>query len=354
MIRPTHRMLWTALLTGLTLVGGVFAPSARAQAPGQQKIQFSSPNAPVTSTNGSQTSVRDSMGKQAQDLLLKNIPIGHSLGPLDINPNAPMPVVTMRPAPDKKTLEMMDRQRNWAFNDGLDLATKVPTLEEAAGIWQFGPDGRDKRSQTSIERYLENSAPKRSVDPVPYADTLAAERRGDFSGTNGYGADRYRVEQVDNLRDKLFGSGQPTGLAVTAPGATIRGGLPSSFLPPGFDQSALNHQSEFQKMLDPKWMPPGVTSAGSLVGGGVDGNAANSLQPNPLAGFRTPGAEERTVSAASQNFNSVTSFRSHVLDDVNARALGLPDPSTLAPAYVAPVLPAAPILPSTAFPKRRF
>ena len=91
------------------------------------------------------------------------------------------------------------------------------------------------------------------------------------------------------------------------------------------------------------------------MGGGVDGNAAaNSLQPNPLAGFRTPGAEDRTASAASQNFNSVTSFRSHVLDDVNARALGLPDPSTLTPAYVAPVLPAAPILPSTAFPKRRF
>lgn len=321
----------------------------------QQKIQFSEPtqplSAPATPAGTNQSAARAAAAKAAQEQMLKHLPAVHSMGPLEMDPNAARGYFVPRPTPDRRTLSNLEKQRNWAFNDGLNQNSTLPTLEEAAGIWEVGPDGRDKKSQTSIERYFyKDTSPKRSTDPVSLSESLAAGGRGDFSGTNAFNPNRPTSRMEEELRQRLGEA------ALGGDGASGRiGGLKPSFanslLPPDYAPTPVDQRAEFQKLLDPHWVAPAMANPWAPNASAGIPNAAGGTGFNPAA---SPAATEyRPALGMAPNVAATPTFRAHVLDDLNAKALGVADPSTLPPPAPAP-RPPAPIFPSTAFPKRTF
>ena len=83
---------------------------------------------------------------------------------------------------DKRTIEMLEKRRNWAFTDAEALSTDK-TLESMFGI-KTETENLNK-SQTSIGKYYENLDPKRKSASSPLEDALDPNRARNFAATNG-------------------------------------------------------------------------------------------------------------------------------------------------------------------------
>src|SRR6185312_11468431 len=142
------KLLTARACMALALMAPGVASVARAQTgPAGGKIQYSAPSDPTVASNLNLLNPQQGAFKHVQEDLFKPFKIrepDHSDAFQPASKFAP-------PMMDKRTQEMLDRQRNWAFTSMDDL------YPELSGSPMDGePGGKNDRSVSVIERYMNN------------------------------------------------------------------------------------------------------------------------------------------------------------------------------------------------------
>jgi hypothetical protein len=314
----------------LLIVAGCFAPGAQAgwldwktSAPGE-KIQFSAPdssasgavsNATQNATPASNPMNPGALGLFGQQLFgslrnsLKSVSSTESVMDLPPPPQAPRPV-------SKATREAIDRRKNWAFTDLKELDSNS-SAEQALGVKEYGPDGREKQPTSAMDRYYNQLGQKPGQPGNQWNSGFDSMGGRNFTGTNQWGA------TMPALQNGLISSGRDSeGFNRDAPGFKV-GGLPDLDSPEA--QAEKKYRDDFNSILNPG-LPAG-NAPGNPTPGLVDLNQNNPL--NPKATFN-PSADEPHRSVVNPMLGvadpNIAALHSRVFDDPTAASLGLPNP----------------------------
>lgn len=210
-------------------------------------------------------------------------------GMMDRATEPPSSAVTM-PRPrieDDGTRAARLRQQDWFFTGLNDLASP-PTLEDLAGIPSYGPDGRDKRTESPMERYFEalNAKPKAGSNYMNdlMNSMLKLQEIPGLSGSNS----------LAPLMPGMTGSAQgetrtgDQGLA-TQNGAQSVGSSENDATKAL--QRQQRHIADFQRLLDPTAqvdMPAGPADALGRFTDMLNSGSAQSSVATPAIGVFAP------------------------------------------------------------------
>ncbi len=189
----------------------------------------------------------------------------------------------LSPAQRKRLKDQADRRKNWEFAQP-ENAADSPTPEDLLNLPEYDTNGRDKKSTTVVERYMERIDPARKQAQDRAADP-------DRSSYN---------KEPKLLDDRLRQNTRPlnNGVGDWLPGGT--GSDSASSLPGSEDNSVILFErtrtlkarlSEFNQLLG-SGPPPG--SANGTDGGFTPSAATSQFQPAfslpTMSGFASPGA----------------------------------------------------------------
>ncbi|MDB6018640.1 MAG: hypothetical protein JWR19_3129 [Pedosphaera sp.] len=292
------------------LLAGLLCMPALAAGRHGAKIEFSEPATPTIASNLNRLNTSQSAFKQAQDEMFRpfqpfNAQDASDVGTMPFRPRTPTVV------PDKKTLEMMERRKNWAFTDSADLMPQQ-SYEDILHVKQYGPDGKEKAELSPVQKYYESLGVKNKPAKDPMVDAFTGDKRPeayrDFAGTNAFSPQQFTFSaaegrQAPSIEQSAFSG---SGLAQAEHER----------------QQSRQRTENFKALLDGRDPVQLTTAPGSV-------NAAN-LYDRPNTPMPAPAApvEYRSVlnSPVLQPFSSATQLRPRILDDPTARALGLPQP----------------------------
>lgn len=333
-----HSLIQIKSLTALLLALSIFATtSVLAQGRKAQKIEFSEPSA--------SSIVVSNLDQEATESKLKPLP-KPVFKPSDFFPaqeNAmPIRPFNSQPRMDKKTIEMLEKRKNWAFTDAETLYSDK-TLERMLGI-KDGTENLNK-SQTSVEKYYESLDSKHKAGSSYLNDLLDLNQTRNFGVTNGMAASgRLQSENEIQLKNAL----SPSFDNANSP---RQNGSVATFATPGYiapsQDREKQQQSDFRKLLS----QAGVSPNSSTLAGQT---------PKANQGFNPPGFASSS-SAAEQQRNALNPYlgvakppvyRPEVLKDPTAKALGLPDPFLLPKHEEKKLPPPSPL--ASPFPVRKF
>jgi hypothetical protein len=342
--RFLNRDVLAALLMLAVALGAY--ESVRAGGTPGEKIQFSDvpaagPGAnPVVVSNVNRLTTTESSFKQVKEDLMRPF---SSLDPrnamMDEGMNQPLPM-SQRPAPmSRRTLEMLDKKRNWMFTSYQELfMPQDDVAKQMFGIKEYGADGREKRQDSVVESYYESLGNKneatnsRSMEEAralflmqtgfdPYGKKIHAD--GAFTQTT------FQFESPDSIVDKSESSAQPGAASLTNLTST---------LPPG-----LGMQTRRQSEVDDIRRSILGSAATPIYRPGQENNTL--LTPDDIYSqkIKSPAdtlLSQQMVDANSTKVKSANPYlvadptanvlHSHINDDLTAKALGLPQPSLAA------------------------
>ena len=341
--RFLNRDLLAALLMLAVALGAY--ESVRAGGNQGEKIQFSevpaaNPGAnPVVVSNLNRLAPSESSFKQVKEDLMR--PFG-SLDPrnaiMDDTINQPLPM-PQRPMMSRRALEALDKRRNWMFTSYQELfMPEDDVAKEMFGIKEYGDDGREKRQDSVVDSYYESLGNKnaatnsRSMEEAraqflmqtgfdPYGKTVHTD--GAFTQTT------FQFETPDSIVDKSEGSTQAGPASLTNLTST---------LPPGMGMQT-RRPSELDDIRR--------SILGSAVAVTYQRGQENNtlLTPDDLYSQKTKSVADNLLSQQIADANSTrikpanpfiaadptaNILHSHVNDDLTAKALGLPQPSSAA------------------------
>src|SRR2546426_4975317 len=153
-----------AVQTGSLLLAG----NGRAgEPPHGRPIEFSDPKSSEITTNLHQLSIKRGGLRDFEVDLTKSFQQGFSSrGSLDgiaeqqIRYYSPPPIIRF-----KKAKELLEREKNWALMNPEDL-TRGPTPEEIFNLPEYGPDGKEKKKGSAVERFYERQELDKRAVPV--------------------------------------------------------------------------------------------------------------------------------------------------------------------------------------------
>jgi hypothetical protein len=319
------------------IIAGCFAPGAHAgwldwktSAPGE-KIQFSGAESSDTNTTTTVSNAAPSAATVANPLnpgvfgqmkeqifgpleqSLKNV--NSTRGVMDLPPpQAPPPA-------DRRTREMIDRQRNWAFAAMEDLDSET-NGQDALGVKSLNADGKDSQSTSLVDKYYNKSALNPAQTRQQWNGTFDAAGGKGFSRTNEWGATT-PLQNVDSFSKGWFSSGQDsTGLNRDLSG--FKADSVADLNSPEM-QAAKKHSEDFQRILSPSL--PSVPTLNNSIPGLADVNRNNAQTPNAAFKFPAPEPYRSIVNPMVGVVDpNIAALHSHVYDDPTAASLGLPNP----------------------------
>jgi hypothetical protein len=251
------------------------------------------------------------------------------------------------PQLNKQQREALEQRKNWAFTDWKELSPERST-EDMLGVRQYGPDGKETKSLSPIEKFYQSFDKTSPSDQM--SENIAEARFKDPFSTNMLTGTGLSVTEEDQFfhrlptHDFLNAAAQPDNDG----GAAVYGS--SAYLQVQAKRLQEQHRQDFQKLLDPNYSA-GIAAPNSLLyDPSRQGQPANI---NPA--YPTTALPERTsvLNPLLGIAKAPGVYHSHLLDDPTAHALGLPDPSLLpklAPTSNAPPPSAFP----AALPRRSF
>ncbi len=327
------------LLAAMLAVGLPFAAALAGE-----MIQFSEPSSPVGTSNLSSSlsaglerlNPTPSSFKQAQDDLFR--PLAKTMNPQD-SMQGVLSVPMQGPqqtAPDKRTLELEDRRRNWAFTDLKDLYPE-PSIEELMGVKDYDIEGKRKKELSTIEKYYENLGRK----PDQKRDSLIQDFNGNgnsqfapmgafspvvpgFPGSDPFASKRITASgRAEDESDRnMVVTEAPVALGNSAEEAI----------------AAQKRTQEFKRLLDPS-LPPARPER--LPGSGMNlddfTRLPSALQDNNNnlnnAALKQAAEPHRSVLYPTLGLvdPTTTALHTRVLDDPTASMLGMPNPIKAAP-----------------------
>lgn len=249
------------------------------------------------------------------------------------------------PQPSKREREIIEQRKNWAFTDWKDLSHEQ-SMEEMFGVKQYGPDGKEAKSLSPVDKFYQSFDKTGAQDPL--SESITAARFRDPFSTNIMTGTGLSVTEEDRLLHRFSGREfvNPVEQPESDGGAAVYGS--AAYLQKKTEERQKEHQKAFQEMLNPHYT--------------ADTAGQNTLLNDPLrpgqAGNRGLGATVPTERTGVLNpllgiATAPRTYHSHLLDDPTARALGMPDPSLLPKADPAPKAPPVSAFP-TPLPKRSF
>ena len=163
------------------VVSLLWSCSGRAADPQRGRpIEFSDPKSTEIATNLNQLSSRRGGLRELEEDLYKPL---LSFSPESSLDGVVAPPVRSAPGPriqSKKVRQLLEAQRNWFLSNPEDLTTG-PTVEEIFNLPEYGPDGKEKKKQPSVENYYERLDQERRSDrgTLKKDELLEARRRSD-------------------------------------------------------------------------------------------------------------------------------------------------------------------------------
>lgn len=301
--------------------------------PASGKIEFSAPSNPTVASNLNRLDPRQNTFKQVQDDLFK--PFSFSI-PDDTSHQSLPPPPQMAPSmPDKRTQDLIEKRKNWAFADWNDLFPDSSMDELSNG----GSDS--KKPASLIERYYQSLNQKQSsatnrlnnnTDRIMHA----------LSGTNTFdpkGEEFTPEGQFNKIMKRIL------NLTPDGKDKSVVDFKHSNFpeLTGQQIQDQKRRYEEFQQLLDPHRADPLNSGAQAQATGYNPANqfiaAAMHRSPvNPSMGVADPTAR---------------AFYSHAYDDPTALALGQTN-NLLTPKRSTNQPPAFQLEPFDNLPKRKF
>lgn len=239
----------------------------------------------------------------------------------------------LSPSQRKRLKDQEDRRKNWEFAQP-DDAAELPTAEDLLNLPEYGADGRDKKSSSVVQRYLERVDPSRkqtqdrASDPDRFSDN----------------------KQPSLLDDRLRRDGSPLkneigGWLPGATGADVPSALPGS---ENNDSVMLFERtrtlkarlSEFNQLLN-------SGTASGPAGGTGGGFTPSAATMQVLPGFAPPAAS----GLATPGFGGLAGPASIAFPTVNAQPFSQSSPALNSP----PAAPPSGFTPPTySVPVRKF
>lgn len=334
------KVLSAGICMGLGLMALAPICFAQAQTPqAGQKIQFSAPSNPTVASNLSQLNPRQNTLKQVEDDLFKPFKTRDPFQP-DIFPK---PQLFAPPTMDKRTQEMLDRRRNWAFADINDMNSDLSMNQQEDNTM----DGKDQKPVSAIQRYLERLGNK------PFSVTnkvnVTAWFMENLSGTNVLTSpESMTVEgQMMKMIKAAIAPRQSDGGFNDV--VDFRHGNFKALTATQIEDQK-RRAEEFQQLLNAH-SPAAQVSPVNAVNPILPGQQAIGLPTNP---FGTQGTAplHRSLTPGGPIDPASKAFYSHVYDDPTSVALGQTN-NLLSPRPAPAPLTQLPE-PSDPFPKRKF
>jgi hypothetical protein len=261
---------------------------------------------------------------------------------------APLNVFRPPRAPQlsKREREIIEQRKNWAFTDWKDLSHEQ-SMEEMLGVKQYGPDGKETKSLSPIDKFYESFDKPGAQDSI--SESILAARFKDPFSTNIMTGTGLSVTEEDRFLHRISGRDfvNPADKPENDGGVAVYGS--AAYLQKRTEERQKEHQKALQEMLNPHYttetagqntynLPNDPLHQGQPGNGGLGAAAVERTSVlNPLLGVAT----------------APRPYHSHLLDDPTARALGMPDPSLLPKVEPAPKAPPVSAFPA-ALPKRSF
>jgi hypothetical protein len=259
---------------------------------------------------------------------------GGSLAPVVPSYVPPAP----RTVPDRKTLELQDQRRNWIFAQPEGSEPKQ-SVEEMFGVREVDLQGRDRRFQSVIGKYLENETGTTGDRPA------LESNHGNF------------LQPAEDLRNADRFHGNSTSLAPLMPGAvpesTLRLNAPAAAVFSGWQADAAierlrpnalpdqnphrNGTSDFRRnSWEAPWErlnAPATANIGSGVFDPIHSMRDSTAQPihpiTPSFAPAVPNALSASTTPWDDRFQTpVPGGRLSSLDEFNARVSTGPAPSS--------------------------
>jgi hypothetical protein len=181
-------------LAGILAIGSVLADE-KAPAPSKTEAISSKPPEPAFELPRRFNRSIDSLSPSFFNDGLGTVPF--------IPPPAPS---TPAAAPSKRALELRDTQKNWIFATPDDMF-RTKTIEEAMGVKEYGPDGKEKKPHSVLGAFLEN---KPRSDGDSYRERPSLEQRDNASfrhrdsGNDLAGTEDRRADETSRPREGDF------------------------------------------------------------------------------------------------------------------------------------------------------
>lgn len=324
-----------AALSLMVLAGLGMRVNAQAGPPGE-KIQFSAPSNPAIASNLNRLDPHQNTFKQVQDDLFKPFKLGNQFYNRDGITSPPPPSQVM---PDMRTLDLIEKRKNWAFADWNDLFPD-PSMEESS---KDEMDGKGKKPLSLIEKYYENLNQKQTSTNRWNINGRLGQ---DFAGTNTFdpNGETFSAEgQFNKIMKHILNPANTDGKDKSVVDFNH-----STFRTPSAEevQDQKRRFEEFQQLLDPHRVAPlAPMNPGSQ--GQINGN-------NPADQFAsTPPHRAAINPAMGVTDPTAKAFYSHAYDDPTALALGQTN-NLLTPRPLPPLLPPPKLQPFDNLSKRKF
>jgi len=346
-----------------------FMLAASAWAGGKpEKIEFSDPASPITFSNLNRLSPNKSYSEQIKEDLFKpldSMKEGNSLDP--VMPEF-QPPRQQQVAPDRRQQELLDRKKNWAFVDPADLLPKN-NPDDLLPLKQYGPDGKEKKDPTAIEKYYEKLGKRIGPTAVELSEQPGAGRNRDFAGTNAFNPSKFAYSTNETTWSI------PSGENEESPPPWAANSTPT----PIERLREKQHRTEFNKLLNGRIPATAASPSASASGFAAAGNAVTTFSQFGIANGPTglsdaPGptsfggtAETKTITLAPpvEYHNPANpvffgasadaqNMRPHILDDPTLRALGLPQPPVKLAETPKPAAPVMERASEFSLPQRKF
>lgn len=324
------RTCMASLAIALAVWGAIGVGRALGGPPGE-KIEFSEAPTkdPVVVSNLNRLDPNPRGFKQVQEDLLRPFGSLDPRGTLDLQdlmngPIAP-PQRPIQGPLSKRTLEALDRKRNWAFTTYEDLFMSQDDAEKKMfGIKEYGADGQDKRTMSAIDRYYESLDGKN----LTATNQTPQEARARFINENGFDPLGKSVKSGDRFMKSMFGFEEPDSVADKADGTGFGAqGADKNESAPGSPDDALMQLKKIEDMREKIWSDIAARQAkpANPLGTADEFNVQKPPSAESLFEQQYSETHEKPANPFLIVDPMAGLLHSHVNDDLTARALGLPN-----------------------------
>jgi hypothetical protein len=321
----------------LAALGLAALASANAQQPSPQRgsgIRFTEPEAPVTSTNLTETSTKkpafsglDRSARKPFEFFKSEDSFSGVLAP-------PPQRVTLPVLNSRRAKDLLDRQKNWVFNTPEEMYG-IQSPEQMMNVREFGPDGKEKAPKNSFERYVERMEKARdqaATNQVASDNLPSWLKPGDGQEESVFGNDGKQTDHsvfgnVEANSKRTPGNGEFTSLFSSGPDTTTERSSTTFFSfrpsdsgdkPAGKDTARETRMQVLKQLLE----------TGSPVSPGIGDGFGSSVPSSPGVAATVP-----AFSAGSFGLGSLS-------PQPATRPATLPSfsPSAALPSYATPAL----------------
>jgi hypothetical protein len=338
---------------------GLLLQGAEAQdKPKSRAFEAPEPTSSEVTTNLLQLGAKRDGLKRLEDDLFKPLKTFSPEGPFEnpmVSPSRP-PLNPIRP--DKRTLELIERRKNWVFMNP-DEIMAGPSTAEMFHMPDYGSDGQEKKKLSPLEQFYENldhhgrnalprNREKKDGPPGPNASPGSKEE-SDSQDDATLPVESTETERALKKLFKVDASHSARRSASSSSSLADVFGLGQAVVTPEEIEAKKARMDDFKKLLGINPTPAGPLDSLNPLNGGLE-STRNLVSP-PTVPSSLPSVSHQPA-ATSVQLGTINPFHSPgALPEVSSKAFTLPSTATPLPK---PAPKVTPPIPTFTMPNRAF